>query len=557
VVDAFCPWRSYLVVPPEGLPTAVTFVIDAARVADESWLDQDHVLGYGPMGGQDQVSVLYDLIAAQLHQGKGVVGIESGLATYLPEGNLTQYEYQRLAAALPEARLVNAHDIVDELSLIKDAGTINRFREASRIVDVGHQAVYEAIRDGGYRGMTETEIGGLAAYAMRKAGSEWEWSFTGGNEIASGYRTGLAAGACTPATRRALAPGEPLMVDLHAMFKLGLGDHAHNYLLAPATDRQRWHAQNFVDLVALCLKAIGNRNEAWQRALRYCLENSLDQEAGREVVSQVDRLGHEIHKVLSGLVGAVDKFQAPLVNAYGPDILMRDVLEQNLLLYVQLPSNLFKIQAPSLGKVFLMDIQQEGSMRQVFRATRNQRPFSVVVDEFGRFADLSFVDSINQLRDANLQFTVAHQSLADLELVSREFSNSVWDNTRIKDVLSQDNPALCEMLAKSIGTKQEVMKTVRTEPGPLLTSLATREASTRIVEAYRLHPNRIKNLARCGQGYLYTDSTLHPVCYGQLPPLTASYPLPRRSLDGRGLRLYETFIEKAPVQGFAFERRAS
>ena len=309
--------------------------------------------------------------------------------------------------------------------------------------------------------------------------------------------------------------------------------------------------------VALCLKAIGNRNEAWKRALEYCFDNSLDQEAAREIVSQVDRLGHEIHKVLSGLVGAVDKFQAPLVNSYAPDIIIRDVLEKNLLLYVQLPSNLFKIQAPSLGKVFLMDVQQEGSMRQVFRASRNQRPFSVVVDEFGRFADLSFVDSINQLRDANLQFTVAHQSLADLELVSREFSNAVWDNTRIKDVLSQDNPALCEMLAKSIGTQQEIVKTVRTEPGPLLTSLATREASTRLVESYRLHPNRIKNLARCGQGYLYTDSTLHPLCYGQLPPLKASYPLPRRGAGGRGLRLYETFIQKAPMKGFAFERRAS
>ena len=56
-LDAFCPWRSFIVIPP-GLPTAVTFVIDAARVADESWLDQDHVLGYGPMGGQDQVSLL-------------------------------------------------------------------------------------------------------------------------------------------------------------------------------------------------------------------------------------------------------------------------------------------------------------------------------------------------------------------------------------------------------------------------------------------------------------------------------------------------------------------
>jgi len=252
-LDAFCPWRSFVVIPPQGLPTAITFVIDGARVADESWLDEDHVWGYGPMGGQDQISLLTDLISPHLKGGKGVAGIESGMATYLPEGNLTLYEHQCLTDALPGARLVNAHGIVDRLSLIKDEGTINRFREASRIVDVGHVAVREAIAAGGYEGMTETEIAGLAAYAMRQAGSEWEWSFTGGNEIASGYRTGLAAGACTPASRRALRSGEPLMVDLHAMFKLGLGDHAHNYLLGPATPRQRWHAQNFVDLVDLCL----------------------------------------------------------------------------------------------------------------------------------------------------------------------------------------------------------------------------------------------------------------------------------------------------------------
>jgi hypothetical protein len=61
-LDAFCPWRSFIVIPPDGLPTAITFVIDAARVADESWLDQDHILGYGPMGGQDQVSLLSMLI---------------------------------------------------------------------------------------------------------------------------------------------------------------------------------------------------------------------------------------------------------------------------------------------------------------------------------------------------------------------------------------------------------------------------------------------------------------------------------------------------------------
>jgi Xaa-Pro aminopeptidase len=37
------------------------------------------------------------------------------------------------------------------------------------------------------------------------------------------------------------------------MFRLGLGDHAHNYLIAPATKRQRWHADNFVALIRLVL----------------------------------------------------------------------------------------------------------------------------------------------------------------------------------------------------------------------------------------------------------------------------------------------------------------
>lgn len=253
-LDAFCPWRSFVVIPGEGLPSAFTFVIDAARIADDSWLDEDHVFGFAPMGGQDQIEQISDFIKDLLKNGRGRVGIESGMSNYLPEGNLTHYEYEQFNAALSDVELVNAHTIVDKLALIKDEGTINRFKEASRIVDVGHQAVYEALQDGGYKDMTETEIAGLAAYAMRKEGSEWEWSFTGGNEIASGYRTGLSGCACTPATRRKIQAGEPLMIDIHAMFKLGLGDHAHNYLIGPATDRQRWHANNFVDIVSLTLK---------------------------------------------------------------------------------------------------------------------------------------------------------------------------------------------------------------------------------------------------------------------------------------------------------------
>jgi TraM recognition site of TraD and TraG len=299
--------------------------------------------------------------------------------------------------------------------------------------------------------------------------------------------------------------------------------------------------------LAVCLKGVGD-NGCWSRALRFCLESSQEQGAALEITSQTVRLGRDIHKALSGLVGVVDKFQAPLVNAYDPDLVMNEVLEKNRILYVQLPSNLFKLQAPALGKVLLIDIQQQGSLRQIQRG-RNQKAFSVVVDEFARFADRSVVDSLNQLRDAHVQFTLAHQSVADLEIISREFAMAVWDNTRCKDVLKQDNPGLCELIAKSIGTRQRIERTIRQEAGPLFTSLATRDASTRLVEAYRLHPNAIKNLARHGQGYVLTDEELGPVCYGMLPPdLRASFPLKRKAQErARGLRLYEQFIEPAGI----------
>jgi hypothetical protein len=294
--------------------------------------------------------------------------------------------------------------------------------------------------------------------------------------------------------------------------------------------------------VSVCLKAIGNVG-GWSRALRHCLDTSLDKEAAAQIRAQVKQLDRDVLKSLSGIVGALDKFQSGLVNAYAPDIVFEDVLQTNGLVYVQLPANLFRIQAPALGKVILMDVQHEGSLRQVFRNQRNQTPFSVTVDEFYNFADLSIVDSLNKLRDANLEYTLAHQSLADLELVSREFATAVWDNTRTKDVLSQDNPDLCERIAKSIGTEYVTDLTVRRREGPLGTSLLTGDAFSRTVEAYRLHPNCIKHLARCGQGYLLSDDGVRPLVYGMLPHLSADYALPRNSQrDAPGLRLYETFV---------------
>lgn len=310
--------------------------------------------------------------------------------------------------------------------------------------------------------------------------------------------------------------------------------------------------------IALCLKGVGASPTAGA-ALHHILKNTTTTEAARELRSQQDRLGREIHKVLSGLVGAVDQFQSPIVNAYDPDIIMEDVLEKNLILYVQLPDNLFKVLAPALGKVFLQDIQQEGALRQIYRQTRRQSAFSVIVDEFARVASIEILASLSQLRDSGVQFTLAHQSPADLEIVSKEFAVSTWDNTRAKILLNQDNPQLCEMVAKSIGTKQEIKLTVKQEAGPLLTSLASRDASSRQVESYRLHPNRIRALHRFGQAFVYSDETLLPVALAQLPAdMKAHWDLtrkdPTRVDNGQNLL---RFIEVAEAEERAREAAAA
>jgi len=299
----------------------------------------------------------------------------------------------------------------------------------------------------------------------------------------------------------------------------------------------------------VCFRGMGGSG-AWEQALNFCLKKSLDSSAALSVTTHRTQLGAEANKCFSGIIGALERFQADMVNAYQPDVIIEDVLQENGLVYVQLPANLFKVQAPALGRCILMDVQQEASLRQVFR-TRNQTPFAAVVDEFYTFADLSIIDSLNKLRDAHIEFTFAHQSLADLELVSREFAQAVWDNTRCKDILAQDSPALCELIARSVGTHQEVEKTVRLQQGALFTSLTTGDASSRLVESYRLHPNGIKSLARCGQGYLLSDEGLRQVVYGMLPPLQADYALSRNDQSkARGLRLCERLFQGgAPLFG--------
>jgi type IV secretory pathway TraG/TraD family ATPase VirD4 len=280
-------------------------------------------------------------------------------------------------------------------------------------------------------------------------------------------------------------------------------------------------------------------------SLDHALCATSDARARRSIRTQMERLGSKARETFTGLLSAVNRYDHPAVNAYDPDIILEDEIDRGGILGFFLPANYYKQLARYIGLVVFQHIQQVGALRQLDRS-RCQRPVYVYADEFYTFAYEGFTDAVNKLRDANVSILLAHQTFSDLEKVSKAYADGIWDNTRNKVILYQNQFEVCDRIAKALGTEKEVELTVRRSVDRFLNSTSMLEASSRQVDAYRLHPNRIKSLA-CGQGYLAQDASYVGVNLQPLPDaFFAQYaearPGPPKTARVEGLRLHERFV---------------
>jgi Xaa-Pro aminopeptidase len=227
VCGAFCPWRSAVVIPASGEIILIPPSMDANRLAQEGWLER--VEGYGKFTLVE--TIIRKIRSLGLDQGR--IGFESGSSAYIAEGYLSFWEYQELQKGLPKATLINAVEIFDQLTMVKEEAEVRLMRQATAIVDCAHEEVRKFLRPG----VNEKQIAGVAEKVMRDMGSEFAWTFTGGQEVASGYRTWT--GACTPATDKIVQYHEFVLLDLHGMYGLMLGDVSHNAIMGQPDAEQR------------------------------------------------------------------------------------------------------------------------------------------------------------------------------------------------------------------------------------------------------------------------------------------------------------------------------
>jgi len=235
LAGCFVPWKSYIFLPKEGAgdPILYTVLLDVERIKEEGHIRTE---GWGPMRGFFwEKKIQTAAKKADLYNSKKQtprIGVELGVDICVTGQMLNYTESELLKKIFPGCELVDFNEKTERIQFIKEPEEIAMLRKASEITDIGQIAVKNALAERSKgKIFTENEIAGIGTLAMRKAGSNYEWTFTGNQEIGSGYRASWTFNGCTPATNKEIKEGESLLVDLHSEYGCYLGDLSHNYIL--------------------------------------------------------------------------------------------------------------------------------------------------------------------------------------------------------------------------------------------------------------------------------------------------------------------------------------
>jgi hypothetical protein len=171
------------------------------------------------------------------------------------------------------------------------------------------------------------------------------------------------------------------------------------------------------------------------------------------------------------------------------EVSLLDVISQNKILFVDLPTEGKKVQSSRIGRLLTQEIILISGMRKRNPSLKSDRPFSVYIDEFDAFATESFSTFLNKGRSSEFMIHLAHQTLSDLNTVSPEFTGQILGNCNVRFIFRQDDPDDAERWSRFIGTKKVIKQTYRSSEG-----VKTGESSNREALEFIVAPDKIKSL---------------------------------------------------------------
>lgn len=166
--------------------------------------------------------------------------------------------------------------------------------------------------------------------------------------------------------------------------------------------------------------------------------------------------------------------------------------EEGKCVYIGLSVLGYAETARAIGKLILGDINYSvyNTYRNISHNSKHSlKPLGLYIDELSAVITDEFIEILNKCRGAKIEITTAFQTSSDINKISPDLCQQVFENSLNWFVMKQRMQEAAEDISNSIGTMESTKKTVRIEDGQELDL-----GSQRKVEELIVHPNIIKNL---------------------------------------------------------------
>ena len=229
-------WYACLIVPQEGELIAHIVDIELPSLLVHGW-DNDSIIGFDWRLQGDAPGRL-----AEILRERGFAAERIGLELRLPGcSGQTAIELQQL---LPEAKIIDASDLVLNLRVVKSPAELAHVREAARLTDIGMEASLDALAPGN----TDNDVLAAAYAAMVRAGSEYV-------SIQPLVKVGNATGMVhITAKRRAMRPGDTVAIELTGVYQRYSAPLFRTGVIGQPSDLVRRLADHSLSTLALLLE---------------------------------------------------------------------------------------------------------------------------------------------------------------------------------------------------------------------------------------------------------------------------------------------------------------
>lgn len=212
------------IVPADGPPAMVLRQLDAGPLRQSSWIEDVRPF----MDWEDQVE---RVVACLGDRGLAAASVGMDFGSYA----LTVRRFARYQELLPQARIVDAGNLLNEARLVKSAPELAVLREAAAVADAAMARAIEVVRPGG----SERDAWLAARGTFDRMGAE-----DGKALVTAGVGDGFVHG---PMRDRPLAAGDVVHMELAPMLRNYSARLMRPAVVAP-TDRQCRTAEMLVAL---------------------------------------------------------------------------------------------------------------------------------------------------------------------------------------------------------------------------------------------------------------------------------------------------------------------